>query len=71
MKGGLIMPYVMLAEAGAGAFDLSTSLETAKTVITWIFDVVKGEPLMSAAFVIGLLVPAGFYIVHKVKGASK
>lgn len=63
------MPYVMLAEAGA--FNLQSSLETAKTVITWIFDVVKGEPLMASAFVIGLLVPAGFYIVRKVKGASR
>lgn len=62
------MPYML---ASTSTFDLSSSLETAKTVITWIFDVVKGEPLMSAAFVIGLLVPAGFYIVRKVKGASR
>lgn len=62
-----MMPYLALLEATTGTFDLSAALDTAKTVIIWILDVIKAEPLMAAAFVIGLLVPAGFYVVGKVK----
>lgn len=65
------MPYVMLAEAGTGAFDITTALSTAKSVMTWIFDVVKGEPLLAAAFVCGVLVPVGFSVVRGIKGVSK
>lgn len=64
------MPYLTLLEA-TGTFDLSSALETAKTVIIWILDVIKAEPLMAAAFVIGLLVPAGFAVVRRVKGTAK
>lgn len=65
------MPWVMLAEAGTGAFDVTTALNTAKSVMTWIFDVVKSEPILAAAFVCGILVPVGFAVVRGIKGASK
>ena len=63
-------PLFTLAEAGS-SFDASTGLETAKTVITWILTVIKGEPILAAAFVIGVLVPAGFGIIHGIKGVSR
>lgn len=65
------MPFVMLAEAGTSAFNVTTALETAKSIMTWIFDVVKSEPILAAAFVCGILVPVGFGVVRGIKGASK
>lgn len=62
-------PFTVLAET-ASNFDASKALELGKTVITWILDVVKGEPILAAAFVIGVLVPAGFGIVHSIKSVS-
>lgn len=61
-------PFLTLLEAGA--FDASTSLELIKTVITWILDVVKSEPILAGAFVVGVLVPAGFAIVGRIKHIS-
>lgn len=54
----------------ASTFDASSGLEMAKTVITWILDVIKSEPILAAAFVIGVLVPAGFGIVSRIKSIS-
>ena len=62
-------PFLMLAEA-SGTFNASTALELMKTVFTWIIDIIKGEPVMAAAFVVAILVPAGFSIVGRVKRIS-
>lgn len=61
-------PYLTLLEASS--FDAGTSLELIKTVITWILDVVKSEPILAGAFVVGVLVPAGFAIVGRIKNIS-
>lgn len=63
-------PFVMLAEASANSFNASTALELMKTVFTWIINIIKGEPVMAAAFVVGILVPAGFAIVGRIKAIS-
>lgn len=65
---------MMLAEVSAGtanAFDASAALELGKTVLTWILDVIKGEPVMACAFVLAVLVPAGFGIVNRVKNTAR
>lgn len=53
------------------AFDASAALELGKTVLTWILDVIKGEPVMACAFVLAVLVPAGFGIVNRVKNTAR
>lgn len=63
-------PFLMLADATTGSFNASTALELMKTVFTWIIDIIKGEPIMAAAFVVGILVPAGFAIVGRIKRIS-
>lgn len=60
----------LLASTPAG-FDASAALEMAKTVMTWILDVIKSEPILSCLFIIGVLVPAGFGIVHSIKSISR
>lgn len=64
---------MMLAEvsAGAGTFDASAALDLGKTVLTWILDVIKGESVMACAFVLAVLVPAGFGIVNRVKNTAR
>lgn len=63
--------FSMLAETAATAFDASQALELGQTCITWIMNVIKSEPILAGAFVIGILVPAGFAIVGRVKGLSR
>ncbi len=53
------------------AFDASAALELGKTVLAWILDVIKGEPVMACAFVLAVLVPAGFGIVNRVKNTAR
>ena len=62
---------VAIAESTASGFDATTALALLKTVMEWILDVVKGEPILAAAFVVGVLVPAGFGVVHRVKNVAR
>ena len=62
-------PFMLLAEAGT--FDPAGALELVKTVITFLLNLIKGEPILSCAFVVAILVPAGFGIVRKIKGLSR
>lgn len=64
-------PLMTLAEATVGSFDASAALDMGKTVMTWILDVIKSENILSAMFILGLLVPAGFGIVYRIKAISR
>ena len=57
----------MLAEAAS--FNIATSLDSVKTVFTTLLDIVKGEPILAAAFVASVLVPVAWGIVKRVKHA--
>lgn len=61
------MPIFLASES----FNATTSLEMAKTVLTWLLDVIKGEPILAAAFVAAVLVPIGFKVVRGVKKTAK
>lgn len=63
-------PLLTLAEAASGSFDATAALDMGKTVMTWILSIIKGEPILAAMFVIGVLVPAGFGIVRGIKAVS-
>lgn len=63
-------PFVTLAET-ASAFDVSAALTLLSSIIKWILDTIKGEPVLAAAFVVGVLVPAGFSVVGRIKRTSK
>lgn len=63
-------PFLPLAETVGSTFNAGTALDLMKTVFTWIIDIIKGEPIMAAAFVVGILVPAGFGIVGRIKRTS-
>ncbi len=52
-------------------FDPSSALELGGDVLTWILDIVKGEPILACAFVLAILVPAGFGIVSRVKYTAR
>lgn len=65
--GGL----AVLAETTAGTFDATKALELGSQILTWILSVIKGEPILACAFVLAVLVPAGFGIVSRVKNTSR
>lgn len=64
-------PFLTLMEAASGSFDATSALALMKSILTWILDIIKGEPILAAAFVVGVLVPAGFAVVGKIKRTSK
>lgn len=61
------MPLTMLAESAT--FNISTALESVQSVFTTLLNVVKGEPILAAAFVASVLVPVAWGIVKRVKHA--
>ena len=61
------MPLTMLAESAT--FNISTALESVQSVFTTLLNIVKGEPILAAAFVASVLVPVAWGIVKKVKHA--
>ena len=61
------MPLTMLAETAS--FNISTALESVQSVFTTLLNIVKGEPILAAAFVASVLVPVAWGIVKKVKHA--
>lgn len=52
-------------------FDASAALSLAGDILTWILDIIKAEPILACAFVLAILVPAGFGIVNRVKYTSR
>lgn len=65
------MVHTLLETAATSSFDASAALELGKQVLTWILDVVKSEPILACAFVLAVLVPAGFGIVSRVKYTAR
>lgn len=61
------MPVV----ATASAFDVTSALTMISTVMTSLLDIIKGEPILSAAFVGAVILPVGFKIIRGVKRTAK
>lgn len=61
---------ILLAEAST-TFDITKGLELAKSVTTWTLDVIKSEPILAGAFVVGIGVPIAFMVIHGAKGAAR
>ena len=57
--------------AEAAAFDVGTALTTIESVMTSLLNIIKGEPILAAAFVGGVLLPVGFYIIKRVKRSAR
>lgn len=64
------MPVGLLTEA-ATTFDPTAAFEMGTQAMNWIMTTVKAEPILSAVFVLGVLVPAGFGIVSGIKHISR
>lgn len=62
---------ILLAEASTSAFDVTKGLELAKNVTTWVLDVIKSEPILAGAFVVGIGVPIAFRVIRGAKGTAK
>ncbi len=58
----------LLAE---NTFDVSTALTTATTVITKVLEWVSSNPILTACFVLGTLVPAGIAAFNYLKSAAR
>ena len=57
--------------AEAAAFDVASALTMIESVMTSLLNIIKGEPILAAAFVGGVLLPVGFYIIKRVKRTSR
>lgn len=55
----------------AGTFDVSSALETGTKVINWAFDCVTSNPVLTACFCLGTLVPAGIAAFSYFKSAAR
>lgn len=62
------MPYMLLE---ASTFDIGKGLEMAKNVTTWVLDVIKSEPILAGAFVVGIGVPIAFMVIRGIKNTAK
>ena len=52
-----------------GAMDVSTSLTTATLLFNWVIECITANPVMTAAFVVAVLIPAGIMIFRQLKNA--
>lgn len=62
------MNGMFLAETG---FDVTSSLATGKTIISWVLGLISENPVLSACFVLGTLIPAGIIAFSRFKSAAK
>ena len=53
----------------AGTMDVSTSLTTATSLFNWVIECITANPVMTAAFVVAVLIPAGIMIFRQLKSA--
>ena len=54
-----------------GAFDVTSGLNTATDLITWVFDLISSNPILAAVFVAGTLVPCGIALFGHLKHTVK
>lgn len=54
-----------------GTFDVATSLSTATSVIKQVLTWVSDNPVLTACFVLGTLVPAGIAAFSHLKSAAR
>lgn len=55
----------------AGSFDVASSLSTATSVISQVLSWISDNPVLTACFVLGTLVPAGITAFSHLKGAAR
>lgn len=52
------------------ALDVTTALATGKTVVGWVLGVITENPILTAVFVLGTLIPAGVAAFRNLKHAA-
>lgn len=55
----------------AGSFDVTTSLATATSVISKVLEWISDNPVLTACFVLGTLVPAGISAFSHLKSSAR
>lgn len=51
--------------------DVASSLTTATSLFNWVIECITANPIMTAAFVVAVLIPAGVMIFRQLKNAVK
>ena len=46
---------------------VSNALSDATTLFNWVIDCITSNPIMTTAFVVSVLIPAGIMVFHKLK----
>ena len=57
--------FNMLLEAGSGGVTISSALGDATTLFSWVLDTITSNVILCAAFVLGVLVPAGVMVFRR------
>lgn len=60
------MPYLVALTEGTGTVSVDTALETGTQVFTWVMTTITSSALLTAAFCLSVLVPAGVMVFRKV-----
>lgn len=53
----------------ASTMDVSSALTTATSLFNWVIECITANPVMTAAFVVSVLIPAGIMIFRNLKHA--
>ena len=47
--------------------NVTSALSDATTLFNWVIDCITSNPIMTTAFVVSVLIPAGIMVFHKLK----
>lgn len=60
----MLNAVMTMAEDGTS---ISNALSDATTLFSWVIDCITSNPIMTTAFVVSVLIPAGVMVFHKLK----
>ena len=53
---------------GTTTLTITDALSNATELLNWVIDCITSNPIMTTAFVVTVLIPAGVMVFHRVKG---
>lgn len=52
----------------SSGMNVTNALSDATTLFNWVIDCITSNAIMTTAFVVSVLIPAGIMVFHKLKG---
>lgn len=57
----------MLLSGGAATMNITDALASGTQLFNWVIDIITSNAIMTTAFVMSVLIPAGIMVFHKLK----